>query len=135
MKKILLTTLGAGLIPLSSHAALTAGQTVGIDFGSIAPAGTGFNQFDAFNNSIANDATLDWSALGINAGVLQDDAGANITGLGFSVENQSGQNTSRANVTNGTTGPAPFDGATVFQDSIISNNQGSAPLDLSLIHI
>ena len=129
MKKILLTTLGAGLLPLSSHAALTAGQTVGIDFGSIAPAtGTGFNQFDAFNNSIANGATLDWSALGINAGVLQDNTGANITGLDFSVENQSGQNTSRADVTNGTTGPAPFNDASVFQDSIISNNQGSAPL-------
>ena len=130
MKKILLTTLGAGLLPLSSHAALTAGQTVGIDFGSIAPAdGTGFNQFDAFNNNIDDGATLVWSSLVINTGILQDDAGANITGLDFSVENQSGQNTSRADVTNGTTGPAPFNDASVFQDSIISNNQGAAPLD------
>lgn len=112
----------------TAQADLVIGQTVAIDFGSIAPtAGTNFNQFDAFNNSIADGATLAFSAIPGGTPLI-DTTGANISTLDFTVENQSGQNTSRNNVTNGTTGPAPFNDSTIFQDSIISNNQGTAPL-------
>ena len=104
--------------------------TLGIDFGTLAPTGPNtFNQWDAYNNSIANDATVAWSSLGINSGVLQDIGGTNVAGVGLTVENQTGQNTSRADVTNGSTGPSPFDVATIYNDSLISNNQGGAPLD------
>ena len=117
----------------SAQADLVLGDSVGIDFGSIAPAaGINFNQFDAFNNSIADGASLAHSAIpGSTALVDLSGAGFTVVGapLDFTVENQTGQSTSRANVTNGTTGPAPFDDSTVFQDSIISNNQGAAPLD------
>lgn len=113
-----------------AKADLVDGQMIVIDFGTIAPtAGSNFNQFDAFNNSIADGATLAYSALPGGPALLDTTGAVVSSNIDFTVENQSGQNTSRANVTNGTTGPAPFNDSTIFQDSIISNNQGAAPLD------
>ena len=126
----------------SAHAQLTLGDTIGIDFGSIAPTATAnFNQFDAFNNNIDDDAS---AFIGIGtpsvpgATVLDGGAGialittgnSTVTNVTLTVTNNSGQNTSRADVTNGSTGPAPFDDATIFSDSILSNDQpNTAELD------
>ena len=119
-----------------SSASIVTGQTVGFDFGSIAPAANPtqtFNQIDLFNNSLANGATFTFlTDPNLNGGAtstqLVDFTNTAVTGVGFTITNSTGQNTSRANVTNGTAGPAPFNNSTVFQDSLISNNQGVAPL-------
>ena len=120
-----------GLLGLinSAHAQLALGDTIGVDFGTIAPAaGTNFNQFDGNANSIANGATLAFSAQTGATASLIDTTGA-LSGVDLTVENQSGQNTSRADVTNGNAGPAPFDENTIFSDVLISNDQGSNRLN------
>lgn len=122
---IAVTTFG---LTAQTHAQIALGEIINIDFGTIAPtAGSNFNQFDAFTNNIDTGTSLAFSALP-SSPTLIDSTGATVTGVDFIVGNESGQNTSRANVTNGSTGPTPFDDATIFNDSIISNNQGAAPL-------
>ena len=98
-----------------SSASIVTGQTVGFDFGSIAPAANPtqtFNQIDLFNNSLANGATFTFlTDPNLNGGAtstqLVDFTNTAVTGVGFTITNSTGQNTSRANVTNGTAGPAP----------------------------
>ena len=112
-----------------AYSQIQLGDTIGIDFGTIAPAaGTNFNQFDANANSIGNGDTLAFSAQ-TGAPVMIDTAGNSVSGVGFTVENQTGQSTSRATLTNAGVGPAPFDDSTIFSDLMISNNQGSNPLN------
>jgi len=130
-KQLILLGLATATSAQLQAATLVLGETLAVDFGTIAPtASANFNQFDAFNNSIADGASLAWSALPGNAAAdMINTLGVAVSDIDVTVENQSGQNTSRANVTNGSTGPAPFNDGTIFQDSIISNNQGAAPLD------
>lgn len=114
----------------NAYSQLLLGDTIGIDFGTIAPAvGVNFNQFDANANPIANGATLAFNAqIGAPAELINT-VGNSVAGVGFTVENQSGQSTDRANVTNGTIGPSPFDDSTIFNDVMISNDQSAARLN------
>ena len=97
--------------------------SLGIDFGSIAPAGgTNFNQFDL--------DTDDGETETLPAGSLIDLEGNTLAGISFSLTNDTGQDTTRANVTSGQNGDGNLIvDASVFEDSYISNNQAAAPLD------
>ena len=125
-----LATFGSLLWSQTAHSQLLLDQTIAIDFGAFAPTvGTNFNQFDGFNNSIADQGTLAFSEQAGAPPLLITTTGASVPNVGFTVENQSGQSTSRANVDNGIAGPAPFDDATIFGDSLISNFTGANPLN------
>lgn len=102
----------------AANAAITAGTTIGIDFGSTPYAGSGnFNDFGHPN--IAD------GAISTFAGTLINLDGGNVTGVGFSVENQSGDNTADALISNGSAGPTPFDESSIYVDGLISNQSGS----------
>ena len=107
----------------SAHAQLVAGQGIGIDFnGSAATTGTNFNAF--------SEDTDDGETASLTS--LIDLTGAGVSGVTFSLENQTGQNTERADFnTQGTGGTVtgPLSEMAVWDDGYISNNQGAAPLD------
>ncbi|WP_162025311.1 MULTISPECIES: PEP-CTERM sorting domain-containing protein [unclassified Lentimonas] len=123
MKKLITLSLLPMALLSAADAAIVANQTIGIDFGTAAPAGaTTFNQFDAHNNVIADAGTLAFSALGINSGALKDTANADVTGVGFVVTNNTGWATGNANVTTGAEGAGLMTDSSVYSDTIISNN-------------
>lgn len=101
----------------------TPEYALGIDFGSIAPAvGTNFNQFDI--------DTADGETATLAAGTLIGLDGNNLNNISFSLTNNTGQDTTRADVTNGAEGDgAEITDATIFGDAYISNNQGAAPIN------
>lgn len=103
---------------------LLEGQSIGIDFGGTAPvAESNFNQFS--DVVIADGSTESFADLGVGD-IINTDGGA-LTGVGFTVENLSGQNTGRATVT-GLEGSGSLADPTIYGDSIISNNTGGNPL-------
>jgi len=104
-----------------SYGALPAGNTIGIDFGGIAPAsGSNFNGYSDL--VIANGGTESFADLGV--GSLVDTMG-NALSVGFSVTNNSGHATGRATITNGVGGAGLLSDSTIYSDSIISNDTGS----------
>ena len=112
------------LIPIQAHAgALPVNGMLGIDFGSTAPAAsTNFNAFDI--------DTIDGQTVSLPTGSLIDTNGSALASVGFSLTNNTGQDTTRANVTNGAEGDGTaITNSTLYEDSYISNNQGAAPLD------
>ncbi len=121
MKKTLIILLGLGL-PVSIHADIVPGQTIGIDFGSIAApvAGSNFNHYS--DVTIANGATESFP------GTLIDTTGIAVAGVGFSVTNHSGQATNRAASSGGLEGSGLMSDATIYGDRIISNNTTGEPL-------
>ena len=124
------TAFATALWSPNAYCQLQLGDAIGVDFGVIAPAaGTNFNQFDANANSISNGDTLAFSAQTGAPAEMINIAGNSVPGVGFTVENQTGQSTNRATLTNAGTGPAPFDDSTIFSDLMISNNQGSNMLN------
>ena len=125
MKATLFITALAGItLAGTADASLLAGDTIGIDFnGSVATTGTNFN---AFSEDTDDGATASLLSL-INL------SGATVTGVTFSLENQTGQNTERADfTTQGAEGTlaGPLSEQAVWDDGYISNNQGAAPLDV-----
>ena len=116
----------------TANADLIVGETLAIDFGTIAPtdgatSGIYFNQFDANNNGIPNDASLSFSALPGSPSLVTTDN--RTLAADFTVLNESGRNTGVVTVLNGDTGPAPFDDSTIFQDTIFANDGPFTPLD------
>ncbi|MDP0492402.1 MAG: PEP-CTERM sorting domain-containing protein [Verrucomicrobiota bacterium JB023] len=117
MKTRLATVVLTASLSLPLHAALTVGQTVGIDFGADAPTGTViFNQF--------NTQTLDTESADFD-GTLQSTEGLDLLGLGFSVTNNMGKD-SGLTIVSGTSGPSPFDPASIYQDSYGAANVGNS---------
>ncbi len=110
------------LVAVETHAGINAGQTIGIDFGSISPAaGLNFNNYS--DVTIADGATESFS------GTLVDTDGSTVDGVGFSVQNNTGQATGRALASSGTEGYGLMTNSTVYSDWLISNNTSGNPLD------
>uniref|UniRef100_UPI003563BD73 hypothetical protein n=1 Tax=Pontiella sp. TaxID=2837462 RepID=UPI003563BD73 len=121
MKRKLVIVLGLG-IACAVQADLSLGQTIGIDFGSIAPAaGLNFNSYS--DVTIANGATESFG------GTLIDTGGNAVSGVVFSVQNLSGQATGRATASPGTEGAGLMTDSTVYSDWLISNSTSGEPLD------
>ena len=133
------------LISAESQAQLAVGDTVGIDFdsaGAVFPipaepvtapsAASGFNRF---NTQTADGASASFS------GTLNDITGSPVTGLGFSVQNNSGKASGLTGIV-GVGGTGIFNDASIFSDSYgganvgnLSREDGGLLLELSLIHI
>ena len=119
---------GSFWIP-SAHSQLALGDAIGIDFGTIAPAdGLNFNQFDGNTNPIPNGGILAFSDQDGAPTEMINTAGMTVAGVGFTLENLSGQSTDRAVIDIGTVGPVPFDDPSIFSDALISNNTNQVPL-------
>ncbi|MGJ8651518.1 MAG: PQQ-dependent sugar dehydrogenase [Opitutaceae bacterium] len=124
-----LNTQGAGIGGLTfdsfdgSHDTLLNGHSIGIDFtdaNGLAPVvGSNFNNYS--DVTIANGATESF------AGLLIDTLGDELTNVGFSVTNNSGQATARADVS-GLEGSGQMSDESIYGDSIISNNTAGNPL-------
>ncbi|WP_372808950.1 hypothetical protein, partial [Pontiella sp.] len=121
MKRILITLLGLAL-PFAAQASIVLGQTIGIDFGSIAPAaGLNFNNYSEV--TIADGAVESFS------GTLIDTGGNAVSGVVFSVQNHTGQATGRATSSPGTEGAGLMTDSTVYSDWLLSNSTSGEPLD------
>ncbi|BDS07218.1 hypothetical protein NT6N_22580 [Oceaniferula spumae] len=122
-KKLLTGLALAASLTGAANAAIVVGDVIGIDFGSTPYAGGGnFNDFGHPN--IANGAS---SAF---VGTLVNLDGNDVTGVGFSVGNFSGDNTADALISNGSAGSAPFDESSIYVDALISNDSnGTGNLD------
>ncbi|MFC7338748.1 PEP-CTERM sorting domain-containing protein [Haloferula chungangensis] len=142
--QFVLTFIGAlALIP-AANAALILGDTIGIDFqptqaradavGGTLATGTNFNVFDIDTDddglSIAVDGDDLDSTATIAAGTLINTSGATVSGVSFSLTNNTTQDTLRATFANqGTDGALPpslLNEMAVWQDGYISNNQGGS---------
>ncbi|MDF7825987.1 sulfatase-like hydrolase/transferase [Pontiellaceae bacterium B12227] len=122
MKKWICLLLGFGVSVLSVQAEISVGQTIGIDFGSIAPAaGQNFNNY--------SDVTIADGAVESFPGTLIDTAGSDVTGVGFSVSNATGQATGRATASPGVEGAGLMTDSTVYSDWLISNQSSGYTLD------
>lgn len=108
------------------HDTLLKGRSIGIDFtdaNGLAPvAGSNFNNY--------SDVTIADGATEAFVGTLIDTQGDQLTNVGFTVTNNSGQATARADVT-GLEGSGQMSDVSIYGDSIISNNTGGNPLDAS----
>jgi arylsulfatase A-like enzyme len=123
MNKWIIFLLGVGLSVSRVQAAFTIGQTIGIDFGTISPAAS--ENFNAYADVvIANGVTESFS------GTLIDTDGSTVDGVGFSVQNNSGQATGRATASTGTEGYGLMTDSSVYSDWLISNNTTTEPLDV-----
>jgi autotransporter-associated beta strand protein len=113
-----LLTLG---LACATNAELSSGQTIGIDFGSVATsAGVNFNDFG--NPTVLSGASASFS------GALINTDGGEVTGIGFSVQNNTGQDTVSTVSVGGNAGLSPFDEATIYGDRFISNENSSRPI-------
>ena len=132
--------LSLSLTLLSAHeasASLLLGDTIGIDFDNtgnfngpsnpslgVAPeASTNFNHFDGSNfqgGGIANGTTATF------ANTLINTDGQNVTGVTFSLTNNTGRDTNRAlSAQGGNPGGGLFTDSSIVGDRIISNDAGS----------
>lgn len=109
---ILLSTL-TYLLPSQAGAALFPDRSIGIDFGSTAPAaGIHFNLYS--DTVIADGATESFT------GSLIDTTGAAVTGVGFSVTNNSGD--ASFELGGGLEGSGLLNDSTIYSDGLISND-------------
>ncbi len=100
---------------------LAGGSSLSVDFGSIEPeSSTYFNHYSDL--TIANAATEAF------ANILTDSEGSYLGGVGFSITNNSGQETGRAVVNTGSAGYPFITDSTVYTDCLISNDTAAAPL-------
>ncbi|MGJ8656364.1 MAG: PQQ-dependent sugar dehydrogenase [Akkermansiaceae bacterium] len=100
---------------------LLSGQTIGIDFGGVAPvAGSDFNQYSDVD--IADGATESFS------GVLKNTDGGAVADVTFSVQNNTGQDSARVTLVTGEEGYGLMDDSSIYSDCIISNNTSGNPL-------
>ncbi|MEP2775699.1 MAG: PQQ-dependent sugar dehydrogenase [Luteolibacter sp.] len=108
-----------GVWASTSQAGLLAGRGIGIDFGATTPT-TGLNFNPHSDVVIPNGNTESFP------GTLIDTSGAAVAGVGFSVKNLTGDDTGEATVV-GLQGTAsgPFSNASIYADSLISNDSGT----------
>jgi len=122
MSRIIIYSLSSFIFSLCfTFGDLLPGRTIGIDFGAIAPSSnSNFNQY--------SDVTIADNAFESFSGTLIDTDGDDVSGVTFRVTNQTGQFTGRATVS-GSGGAFLMNTASIFGDSIISNNTASNQLD------
>lgn len=120
MKKLsLISLLPLALLP-AANAQLNIGDTIGVDFGSVAPTGTNtFNQIsvggDASTAGLVNGASVVLNSL--------VDVGNNaVSGVAFTFTNNTGQIAWDHNTNQGQAGIGFMDDVSVYGDGVISNN-------------
>ncbi|MGJ8673454.1 hypothetical protein [Rubritalea sp.] len=122
----LITNLVTYALPV--FAGIPLGETVGIDFDSSNHGGKSpaksliFNHFDD-GKGIINGDTLSYSKPLITTESKQ------LTGVGFSLTNNTGQVTNRVNEQEGYGGSGVFSEPSIYADRILSNDTASMKLD------
>ncbi|MGE9270639.1 MAG: PEP-CTERM sorting domain-containing protein [Verrucomicrobiales bacterium] len=127
MKNLLLVEALVVLgLSLPSQGALVIGQTIGIDFGATVPvAGSNFNAYT--DVEIADGDTESFIPLGS----LIDTTGVTVADVGFSVTNNTGEDSNPAVVGAGVQGFGLMSDSSIYQDILISNHAPGQGRNLS----